>query len=179
MLPTTPNDWVFYATALQEEARSSSWPDHELLDMFTYGCYDCSPDTTPVSWFAPHSASVYKQWPDFAASVRKEINLGWMEGPWNHIPTVPFRVVPGASIPKPRQPGTFRTKWNASIPGPHLSKSVVDTGNNQSLSVASNAVPVLPHYLAISWLSIERVCLHLHILASAAATTGESIWGRS
>lgn len=39
--------------------------------MFTYGGHDDSLETPSISWFAPYSASVYKHWTNFKASVRK------------------------------------------------------------------------------------------------------------
>lgn len=101
---TTPEDWSFNAATLQAEATAVAWPDKELIAFLTFGTYDYSADTPPVSWFAPHNISVYKHWKVFADSVSKEIGLGWMHGPHDFIPTIPFRVVPGAAIPKKRQP---------------------------------------------------------------------------
>lgn len=106
-LPTKETEWGYKANALQAAARTIEWPDHELLTMLTFGGYEYSADTPPVSWFALHSASVYRHWPDSAASVRKEIRLGWMAGPWEFVPTVTFQAVPYAAIQKPRQPGKF------------------------------------------------------------------------
>lgn len=155
--PTAPSDWGFNAQSLQAAAREAAWPDQELIGFLTYGCYDYSPNTTPVSWFAPHSASVFKQWRAFADSVDKEIRLGWMQGPYDFVPTVPFPVVPGAAIPKPRQANKFRTIWNAYIPGQGLAGSGVSNGNGLELPVASNTAVVLPQYLAMAWISIQRV----------------------
>lgn len=102
-----------------------------------------------------------------------------MEGPWEFVPTVPFCVVLGAAIHKPRQPGKFRTIWNVSVPGPHLAKIGVDNGNFLVFPVASNAAAALPSYTAMACLSIERVCLSLHILAGVAVAAGETLQGIS
>lgn len=98
---TKPEDWGFSARALQAAARAIEWLDKELIAFLTFGGYGYSVDTPPISWFAPHSISVYNHWQALAASVHKEIRNGWMQGPYNFIPTVPFRIVPGAAIPKP------------------------------------------------------------------------------
>lgn len=46
---------------MQAAARAIGWTDQELLNMPTYGGNDYSADKPPVSWFAPHSVSVYKR----------------------------------------------------------------------------------------------------------------------
>lgn len=175
--PTDPSDWGFNAQALQATARAADWSDHELIGFLTYGCYDYSPNAPPISWFAPQSASVFKQWNSFADSMEKEIRMGWMTGPYDSIPTVPFRVVPGTAIPKPRQPTKFRTIWNASVPSPELLGSAVSNCSGMELPVASSTAAILPPYLAIAWMSIERVCVSLHVLAQVSIATGTQICG--
>lgn len=127
---------------------------------------------------SPHSESVFEHWDVFAEGVRKEIDRGWIVGPWSHVPTIPFRVVPGAAIPKPRQPGLFRTIWNASIPGPRLNNSAANNGSDVTIPIASNSSVIQPSYLAMAWLSIERVCLAVNILNSASIQTGFTVMGR-
>lgn len=177
--PTKPIDWESHAAALQPAEKQIAWPENELIGMLTYRGYDYSSDTPMVSWFAPHSASVCKQGTDLKASVCKEIRLGWVQGPWNFVPTVSFRVFPSATIRKPRQPCKFCTTWNASFLSPHLAKSVVDNCDQVVLHVASNAAAVLPSYMAIAFLSIERVYNSPHILAEATRISVESLDGRS
>lgn len=65
--------------------------------------------------------------------------------------------------------------WNALVPGTHLTKSAVDNGNDVVLSVASNAADILPSYMAMAWLSIERLCTSLYVLAGAPHATGQPI----
>lgn len=151
---TSDEYWGFNASALQSAERTIEWPDHELIEFLMFGAIDYSGDTLPVSWFAPHSSSAYNHWDMFSASVRKEIEKGWIKGPWAVIPTAPFRVVPGAAIPKPRQPSKYRTIWNASVPGPRLGHNVVDNGIGIVLPVETKAAAVLPPYLAMAWMSI-------------------------
>lgn len=57
--------------------------------------------------------------------MEKEIKAGWIRGTWSHPSTVPFLIVPGAAIPKPRRPDHYRIIWNASVPGPHLATILV------------------------------------------------------
>lgn len=64
------------------------------------------------------------------------------------------------------------------MPGPHLAKSAVYKGTDFVLPVASNAAEILPSYMTMPWLSIERVCSSLHIIAGAASATGQTIEGR-
>lgn len=109
-----------------------------------------------------------------------------MKGPWPFIPTIPFRVVLGYTIPKPRQPERYRTIWNASVAGPHIAKSAVDNGGCLTLPVKGNGAcvtllvactdgAVLTPYKAMAWLSIELECFKLHILLGVASTGGKRI----
>lgn len=91
--------------------------------------------------------------------------MGWVKCPYDFIATVSFRVVPGAAILKPSQPNKFRNICNASVRVPNMADSAVGNGNGLELPVASNTAAILLPYLPISWLSIERVCVSLHILA--------------
>lgn len=141
---TQPDDWGFNAAELQSAARAIAWPDNELISFLTFGAYDYSADTPPVSWFSLNIRSVYKHWQEFASSVSKEIRMGWMQGPYTFIPTIPFRVVLGAAIPKPRQPNRFHTICNASIPSPMLEYSAFSNDNVIALPVSSNAAARLP-----------------------------------
>lgn len=174
---TQPEDWRFNAAELQSAVRAISWPDNELIAFLTFGGYDYSADTPSVSWFSPHSSSVYKEWQEIANSSTKEIRLGWMKGPYAFIPTITFRIVPGAAIQKPSQPNRFRTIWNDSIPSPMMDYSAIRNGNGIELPVASNAAARMHSYMAMDWLSIERVALSLHILADTALKTGEELRG--
>lgn len=123
--PTASTDWGCHEQYLQAAARAIDLPDRELIDFLTYGCYDYSTITPPISWFAPHTIYVLKQWTAFANCVEKEIRLGWLQGPYDFIPTVTFRVLPGTGIPKTRQHSKFRTIWNASVSGPDMDGSAV------------------------------------------------------
>lgn len=80
--PTKPEDWGFDASALQAADRVIDWHDMELLDFLTYGGYNYSASTLPVSWFAPHILLVYMHWDAFPDSVHKEIGLAWMKWSW-------------------------------------------------------------------------------------------------
>lgn len=160
--------WGFNAELLRRQALGMSWPDHELIYMLNTGGYDYSQNTPPVSWFTPHRISVYKHWNTFAVNMRKEIEAEWMRGTWSHPPTVPFRIVPGATIPKPRRADQYRITWNASVPGPHLPESLIGNGAGLLLPSTANAAVELPPYLAIAWLSMQRVCHKLHLPATAA-----------
>lgn len=116
---------------------------------------------------------------DSSVIIKKKMQLGWMEGSWPFITTVPFRVFPGASIPKARQHGRFRTIINASLPSPHFAKSAVDKCADLSLPVESNVTDVLYPCMAMEWLSINRVCITLHVLSGVASAAVERIEGRS
>lgn len=70
-----PDDWVFNANALQVEKRAAGWPDHELIGFLTHGRFYYSVGTPKISWFAPYSSSMFKQWTSFVESVKKEIGL--------------------------------------------------------------------------------------------------------
>lgn len=102
-----------------------------------------------------------------------------MEGPWLSMPTVPFRVVPVARIPKPWQPGNCHTIWNASLSGPYFAKSGLQNVNCIDLPVASNAASFMPPYMAMAWFSVQRICMTLRILACIAQADVENIEGRS
>lgn len=117
---TKPSELGFNAKELKAAVREITWLDHEIVEMLTFGGHEYSPNTPPVSWFTPHSASVYKHWSEFSARVPKEIWLTWMEGPWKHIHTVTFRIVPSTVLPKPRRTGKFREIRNASVTGMHF-----------------------------------------------------------
>lgn len=56
------------------------WPDGELLHFLRFGCSEYSEESPPVSWFAPHSRTVFAQWETFVANVDQEIADGWLEG---------------------------------------------------------------------------------------------------
>lgn len=81
-----------------------------------YGCYDYSPNTRPIPCFSPYSTPFFKQSTAFAVIMAKEIRLCWMQCPYNFIPTVPFRVIHGATVPKPVQTNNFIAFCNASLP---------------------------------------------------------------
>lgn len=155
------------------------WPDKELLHFLRFGYYEYLEETPTVYWFAPHSRTAYSQWATFFDNVSQEIADGWLKGAWSHPPAVPFRVVPGATIPKPRRPNAFRNIWNGSIPGPTCPRSAVNNGNGCVRPVATNAVDFVPSRLAMMWLSIERVGERLVVLAQAAQAAGETPTGRS
>lgn len=53
--------------------------------------------------------------------------------------------------------------------------SAVNNGNGLTIPIATNTVAVLPPYLGMPWLSIERVCVSLHSLADLTTTTGEKL----
>lgn len=110
-----------------------------------------------MSWLAPHSLSFHKHWAAFADNMPEEISAGWLRGTWAYPPTVPLSTVPCAVIPEPRCPHQYRIIWNASVPGQHVQKSLDSNGAGLALIVATNAAAELPFYLAIAWLSIERV----------------------
>lgn len=128
-----------------------------MIDFLTYGGYDYSYRTPPLSWFARHSRALYTHWGPFSKSVRKEIWLCWMAGTSGFIPMVPFQVVPSTAITEPRQPSKFRTIWNASILVPRMTKSAVENGANLEVTVSSNPNAIVPQYLVMVWLSIESV----------------------
>lgn len=67
--PTRPEDWGFNAAALQTTKRAIELIDRKLLNFLTYGGYNYSANTPLVSWFAPHSVSVYRHWGAFADSA--------------------------------------------------------------------------------------------------------------
>lgn len=92
---------------------------------------------------------------------------------------MPFRVIPSAAIPKLRQTGKLRIIWNASVPGPQLVNSDLDSSKGQLLPVAAKAAEALPPYKAMDWISIEQVCVSIHILAGVALSSRCSIQGRS
>lgn len=60
-----------------------------------------------------------------------------------------------------------------------MANSAVDNGNGFLLPVAVKAATVLPPYMAMAWISIERVCVSLHIVAGVALVSGSIIQGRS
>lgn len=163
---------------LKTVARSTACPDKELIAFLTFGGYDYSADTPPISWFAPHSVSLYTHWQVFADNINKEIEQGWMQGHYDFIPTLPFRVVTGAAIPRKRQPDKFHTIWNALVRGPLMACSEVGNGNGMNLPIVSSSAAALPPYLAMTWLSIERVCVLLQILADIAITAVEELYER-
>lgn len=171
--------WGFNADRLRWRGEQLQWPDKELLHFLEYGCYEYSSETPPVSWFAPHSGTVYAHWQTFVENVQQEIDDGWLKGAWPHPPAVSFRIVPGATIPKPRRPNAVRTIWNGSIPGPDCQRSAIDNGQGCVRLVATNAAARLPGALAMMWLSLERVSERLHVLAQVAQAAGERLSGRS
>lgn len=111
------NHFGFKAEVIKEAAQDIQWEDHELVHSLKYGFYDYSADTPPISWFDPPSASIYKQWATFQNNVQSEIDKGWIAGPSQGVPMIPFRIVPVSVIPKPRRPDKFTVICNASLPG--------------------------------------------------------------
>lgn len=105
--PPDVSAWGFNAELLRRRATEMSWPDDELVDMLSIGGYDYSQNTAPVSWFAPHIISVHKHWDAFDVNMCKEFEAGWMRVARSHPPSVSFRIVPGATIPKLRRPDRY------------------------------------------------------------------------
>lgn len=103
LLPSPASDWGFNNARLARDAESISWPDKELIHSLHFGFPDYSASTPPMTWLDPHSNTAYKSWPSFSANTNSEIGNGWIVGHWSHPPTIPCRVLSGATILK-RQP---------------------------------------------------------------------------
>lgn len=129
--------WGFSVDMLRRRGERMDWPDKELLHFLEFGCYEYSEKTQPVSWFAPHSRTVYAHWDTFVDNVRQEISDEWLKGAWSHPPAVPFRIIPGATIPKPRRPNAFHTICNGSVPGLTCPRGTVGNGAGCSRPVAN------------------------------------------
>lgn len=96
--PTRSEEWGYSSAAFRAAVQELAWPQSELADMVSLVGHELYSNNPSVSWFAPRSSSVFKHWPDFSDSVRKEICLDRMEGPSDFVPTVPFRAFHGAAI---------------------------------------------------------------------------------
>lgn len=120
--------WGFNAGQVRRRKELLNCPDHEVLHFLEYGCCEYSEDTPPVSWFAPHSSTVYAHWATFHENVSQEIKDCWLVGPWQHPLAVPFRIIPGATMPKPRRPNACRNIFNRSVPGPRFTRSAASNG---------------------------------------------------
>lgn len=75
---TAQEAWSFDSGVLGVVGKAINWTEEELLDMILYGGYKYLSEKPLVSWFAPHSPSLYKQWAEFEASVSKEKCQEWM-----------------------------------------------------------------------------------------------------
>lgn len=95
------------------------------------------------------------------------------------MPTIPFRVVLVAHIPKPRQPVKCRTICNSSVPGPNFTKISLHNGKGIVLLVSSKDAAVMPPYMDMALLSIKMRWTILNIPADIAQVSGEHIEGRS
>lgn len=127
----------------------------------------------------PPSDSIYEHWDVFKTNVEDEIDKDWMSTAWKHPPTIPFRFIPGAAIPKLRRPDKFRVIWNASIPWSNSPDSAVENGAGVRLPVATNAAAELPSFLALDWLSIEEVGEWMEIIAMISVQANIPLRGRT
>lgn len=55
------NQSGFNAKRLRWRGEQMGLPDEQLLKFLRFCCYEYSEETPPVSWFAPHSRTVYAQ----------------------------------------------------------------------------------------------------------------------
>lgn len=83
------DQWGFNTAWLKQRGERLGWPDQELLYFLSVGCAEYCQETPPVSWFAPHSRTVYAGWTTFFENVSREIADGWLVRAWFNRPRCP------------------------------------------------------------------------------------------
>lgn len=71
--PTKRADRGFNAEAVRRAGIRLGCKDKEMLQFLKFGCYDCSKNTPQELWFAPHSATIYRNWVTFHKNFQDEI----------------------------------------------------------------------------------------------------------
>lgn len=133
---------------------------------------------TPRRVDRPPAASTYNHFDVYAANISADIRKGWISMPLPVTRTIPFCIVPGDAIPKPRQPEKFRVIANASVPTPRHLQIAIRTPTGKRIPVLTNATARLPASFSFTWASIDDATESILILARAAKVGSMVLRGR-